>query len=185
MRIVIFGPPGAGKGTQAQHIAGHYKVPHISTGDIFRQNIREATPLGLEAKRYSDAGDLVPDALTNAMVKQRISAEDCRNGFLLDGYPRTVAQADELAGMLEETNSSLTVVINLIVPDAELIERLGKRGRADDTIETIGNRLKVYHESTKPLIGYYRTAGLLSDVEGVGSIEAISHNIISVIDGRR
>jgi adenylate kinase len=182
MRLILFGPPGAGKGTQAEFIARHFAIPHISTGDIFRENIRNKTPLGLEAQRWSDAGNLVPDSVTNAMVRDRLAQNDCATGFLLDGYPRTTAQADELAGMLKERYTALNAVVNLIVPDADLVERLLKRGRSDDTRETIARRLEVYHESTKPLIGYYRDMKLLRDVEGVGSIVDITGRILSALN---
>jgi adenylate kinase len=181
MRLVIFGPPGAGKGTQAQHVAARYAIPHISTGDLFRDNIARGTELGLEAKRYSEAGNLVPDAVTNGMVRDRLARTDCAAGFLLDGYPRTVAQADELAAILAAAASPLDAVVNLIVPDDELIERLLKRGRADDTRATVARRLDVYHATTKPLIGYYLERGLLRDVEGVGAIDAITQRIFSVL----
>lgn len=184
MRLILFGPPGAGKGTQAAFIAQHFTIPHISTGDIFRENIRNQTPLGLEAKRYSEAGNLVPDTVTNAMVRDRISKEDCTTGFLLDGFPRTTAQADEFDAMLADMHVSLDVVVNLIVPDEELVERLSKRGRADDTVETVVHRLNVYHENTKPLIGYYRQRGILRDIEGVGRIEEITALILHAINGR-
>jgi adenylate kinase len=182
MRLIMFGPPGAGKGTQAEHVAARYTIPHISTGDLFRDNIARRTPLGLEAQRYSEAGNLVPDEVTNGMVRSRIALEDCAQGFLLDGYPRTIAQADELADMLVASGSVLDAVVNLLVPDDELIERLLKRGRADDTRDTVARRLEVYHASTKPLIGYYRERGLLRDVHGLGAIDEITRRIYSVLD---
>jgi adenylate kinase len=181
MRLILFGPPGAGKGTQAQYVAAHYTVPHISTGDLFRDNISRGTALGLEAKRYSEAGELVPDSVTNGMVRSRLEQDDCRAGFLLDGYPRTIAQADELAGMIAARGEALNAVVNLIVPDEELITRLLKRGRADDTRETIMRRLAVYRESTEPLIGYYRALDLLHDVEGFGTIDDITGRIYAAL----
>lgn len=182
MRVIMFGPPGAGKGTQAEHVAARYAIPHISTGDLFRDNIARGTALGLEAQRYSEAGNLVPDEVTNGMVRSRIAVEDCAQGFLLDGYPRTIAQADELAGMLAASGCALDAVVNLLVPDDELIGRLLKRGRADDTRDTVARRLEVYHASTKPLIGYYRERGLLHDVHGLGAIDEITERIFSVLD---
>lgn len=182
MRLVIFGPPGAGKGTQAEFIARHFAIPHISTGDLFRENIQRETQLGLEARRYSNAGELVPDSVTNAMVRERLAEKDCNKGFLLDGYPRTPAQADELAAMLAARGAALNAVINLNVPDGELIERLSKRGRTDDTAETIKRRLEVYHDTTKPLIGYYKSKSLLRDVIGVGSIEEITQRILTALN---
>jgi adenylate kinase len=181
MRLVFFGPPGAGKGTQAEFIAAHFSIPHISTGDIFRENIRQQTPLGLEARRYSDAGELVPDAVTNAMVGDRLAKDDTAQGFLLDGYPRTPAQADELAAMLSARDIALDAVVNLIVPDEEIVERLLLRGRSDDNHDTIRRRLDVYHETTKPLIEYYRERALLRDVVGVGSITDITQLILGVL----
>ena len=140
MRCILFGPPGAGKGTQAEFISKHFSIPHISTGDIFRENIRNQTPLGIEAKRFSEAGNLVPDSVTIAMVRDRLSKQDCVNGFLLDGFPRTTAQADEFDAILRDLHTSLDAVINLVVPDEELVERLSKRGRADDSVDTVLHR---------------------------------------------
>ena len=183
MRLILFGPPGAGKGTQAAFIAEHFQIPHISTGDLFRENIQKQTPLGLEAKRYSEAGNLVPDSVTNAMVRERIGRDDCRAGFLLDGFPRTTAQADELDAMLADMHVSLDVVINLVVPDEELIERLSRRGRADDSVTTVAHRLHVYHGNTKPLIGHYRRRNILRDIEGVGLIDEITARILQALNG--
>lgn len=183
MRLILFGPPGAGKGTQARYIARRFSIPHISTGDIFRDNIQRMTPLGAEVKRHSDSGNLVPDSLTNAMIRDRLAFPDCQSGFLLDGYPRTIDQADELGKILIEMDSALDAVVNLIVPDSEILERLSKRGRTDDDPDTIAHRLRVYRESTSPLIEYYRGRGLIRDVEGVGSIEDITQRILSVLNG--
>ncbi|MDH7514907.1 MAG: adenylate kinase [Bacteroidota bacterium] len=181
MRLILFGPPGSGKGTQAVSIAAYYGIPHISTGDIFRRHISEGTPLGIEAERYSSSGNLVPDGVTNAMVRERLTEPDCAEGFLLDGYPRTIVQAEELERFLRERGERITAVIDLVVPDAEVVERLGKRGRVDDTAETIAHRLRVYHETTKPLIGYYEEKGLMKHVDGVGDIDAVTQRIISAI----
>lgn len=182
MRLLIFGPPGAGKGTQAQFISTHYNIPHISTGDLFRENIRKDTPLGIAAKRYSDAGELVPDSVTNAMVKERLAQDDTAGGFLLDGYPRTPDQARALETFLP--HGAIDAVINMIVPMEELIERLGKRGRIDDSAETIRRRLVIYQETTKPLAEYYRGKGLLLDIQGVGAIEDITQQIIMAVEHR-
>jgi adenylate kinase len=181
MRCILFGPPGAGKGTQAEFISEHFSIPHISTGDIFRENIKNQTPLGIEAKRFSEAGNLVPDTVTIAMVRDRLSKPDCINGFLLDGFPRTTAQADEFDAILRDLQTSLDAVINLVVPDEELVERLSKRGRADDSVDTVLHRLTVYHDNTKPLIGYYRSRGILCDVVGVGPIEDITASILQAL----
>jgi adenylate kinase len=181
MRLLIFGPPGAGKGTQAQYVATHFRIPHVSTGDIFRANMRDDTPLGREARTYAERGELVPDAVTNAMVEQRLAETDCAGGFLLDGYPRTVDQADALDRVLAARDTELDAVINLIVPDGEIVERLAKRGRADDARETVERRLHVYHETTKPLIGRYRAQSVLRDVEGVGAIDEITARILRAL----
>ena len=183
MRLLIFGPPGAGKGTQAQFISNHYNIPHISTGDLFREHIHNGTPLGVAAKRYSDAGELVPDSVTNAMVKDRLEKDDVANGFLLDGFPRTPAQAEAMETFLPN-GTSLDAVINMIVPMEELIERLGKRGRVDDSSETIRRRLVIYHETTEPLAEYYRAKGLLLDIQGVGAIDEITQQIIMAVEHR-
>ena len=182
MRLIFFGPPGAGKGTQAGFIAGRFNIPHISTGDIFRDNITRHTPLGIEAKRYSDSGNLVPDSVTNAMVKGRLEQGDCTTGFLLDGFPRTIAQADELDAMLVSMKTPLDAVINLLVPDQEILGRLSQRGRADDSVETIQHRLHVYHENTEPLVHYYRQRSLIRDVVGVGPIDDITKRILAALN---
>jgi adenylate kinase len=179
MRLIIFGPPGAGKGTQAAFIWQEFSIPHISTGDIFRENIRRSTSLGIEAKKYIDAGDLVPDSVTNAMIHDRLEMDDCIKGFLLDGYPRTPDQADALDVMLAEMHSALDAVVNLIVPDEEIITRLAKRGRSDDSVNTIRHRLHIYHKTTQPLAEYYRERDLLIDVVGVGQIEGIRSAIVN------
>ncbi|MBN1448320.1 MAG: adenylate kinase [Bacteroidetes bacterium] len=181
MRLLIFGPPGAGKGTQAQFISERYSIPHISTGDIFRENIRNDTPLGQEAKRYSEGGELVPDAVTNAMVQARLSQPDAQNGFLLDGYPRTTNQAEALERMLPE-GTGLDAVLNMIVPENEILERLSKRGRTDDADDTILKRLRIYRETTEPIAEYYRGRGILVDIQGVGTIEDITGRIINAIE---
>jgi len=181
MRLLIFGPPGAGKGTQAQFISTHYGIPHISTGDLFRENIRNGTPLGVEAKRYSEGGELVPDTVTNAMVKERLLKDDTANGFLLDGYPRTRAQAEALESFLCK-DTCIDRVLNMIVPEDELLERLGKRGRSDDALATIRRRLRIYRDTTKPIAEYYRAKGILVDIQGVGPIEDITRQIMMAIE---
>lgn len=187
MRLLIMGPPGAGKGTQAVVVASALGVPHISTGDIFRANVSAGTPLGEEAQRYMDAGEYVPDSVTNAMVRDRISRDDCNPGFLLDGYPRTLEQVTELDMMLEADGTSLDKVVELTVDTDEVVARLLKRaqdqGRADDTAEVIRRRLEVYFEQTAPLVAVYRERGLLVDIDGMGDMAAVSERILSTIRG--
>ena len=176
------GPPGAGKGTQAAVISAMLGVPHISTGDIFRANVSEGTPLGVEAKRYMDAGEYVPDGVTNAMVRDRLSHDDCRPGFLLDGYPRTVEQVGELNAMLGSAQQKLDAVLELTVDMDEVVSRLVKRaseqGRSDDTEDVIRRRLEVYFEQTAPLIDLYRSQNLLVQVDGLGVIEDVTGRIV-------
>ena len=171
MRVVLLGPPGAGKGTQAQKLSEKLGIPQISTGDLFRKNIGEGTPLGLEAKRYLDAGDLVPASLTNALVEDRISQSDAADGFILDGFPRSVEQAIALHDMLEERNTRLDAVVEFQVSEDELFARLKDRGRADDTEEVIHNRMKVYRAETEPLLEYYRDE--LKTVDAVGALDEV------------
>ena len=171
MRLVLLGPPGAGKGTQAQKLADKLGIPQISTGDLFRQNISQGTPLGVEAKRYLDAGDLVPSSLTNALVEDRIGQPDAANGFILDGFPRSVEQATALHDMLEARDTKLDAVVELQVSEQELFSRLKDRGRADDTEEVIHNRMKVYSDETKPLLEYYRDE--LKAVDAAGSLDEV------------
>ncbi|MEI8360365.1 MAG: adenylate kinase [Deltaproteobacteria bacterium] len=183
MRIVLMGPPGAGKGTQAGFIAGLLGIPHISTGDIFRANVSQGTPLGVEARRYMDAGEYVPDDITNAMVRDRLAAPDCVSGFLLDGYPRTVEQVAELDLMLD--SRSLDCVVELVVDMDEIVDRLVKRaaeqGRSDDTEEVIRRRLEVYFEQTEPLIAAYDARGLLVRVDGLGEVAAVTARIVDAL----
>ncbi len=172
------GPPGAGKGTQAKIICDDLKIPQISTGEILRASIQAGKELGLKAKKYMDAGDLVPDEVVIGIIRERIVEPDCKNGFLLDGFPRTIEQAKALDEMLKELNRNLDVVLNLSVPEDELLKRLLERakieGRSDDNEETIKNRLNNYNQKTFPLIQYYREKGLLKEINGVGSIEQIA-----------
>ncbi|OKH76159.1 adenylate kinase [Mycobacterium sp. SWH-M1] len=171
MRIVLLGPPGAGKGTQAQKLADKLGVPHVSTGDLFRYNISNNTELGVEAKKYLDAGDLVPASLTNALVDDRLDDEDAQAGFILDGYPRSVEQAEALDQMLAKRNLSLDAVVEFKVPEEELVSRLQGRGRADDTEDVIRNRFKVYREETAPLLDHYRDS--LITVDAVGELDEV------------
>jgi adenylate kinase len=171
VRIVLLGPPGAGKGTQAVKIAEQLGVPQISTGDLFRHNISTGTPLGLEAKKYLDAGDLVPADLTNALVDDRLNDADVAGGFILDGFPRTVEQAEALHDMLERRNLKLDAVLEFRVPEEELVARLAGRGRADDTEDVIRNRFNVYRDETAPLLNYY--AAELKTVDAVGDLDEV------------
>ena len=186
MRLIIMGPPGAGKGTQAAYIAERFGIPAISTGDIFRRNVSEGTPLGVEAKRYMDAGEYVPDEVTNAMVRDRIAEADAQPGFLLDGYPRTLAQVQELDGMIEQTGHELDAVVVLTVDQDEIVSRLLQRaqveGRADDTEEVIRRRQEVYAEQTEPLIGVYRERGILSEVDGMGEVDDVTRRLFAALD---
>jgi adenylate kinase len=171
VRLVLLGPPGAGKGTQAQKLAEKLGIPQISTGDLFRQNITSGTPLGLEAKRYLDAGDLVPSDVTNKLVEERINQPDAADGFILDGFPRSVDQAEALSRMLAQHNHKLDAVLEFQVSESELLTRLKDRGRADDTEEVIHNRMKVYRDETEPLLQYYRDE--LKPVDAVGSLDEV------------
>jgi adenylate kinase len=186
MRIVFMGPPGAGKGTQAAILSRAFGIPHISTGDIFRANVSEGTPLGIEAQRYMDAGEYVPDGVTNAMVRDRLTHADAQPGFILDGYPRTVEQVAELDAMLRSAGHKLNVVIELTVDIDEVVQRLVKRaaeqGRPDDTEEVIRRRLEVYAEQTAPLIAVYKDHGILIQVDGLGDIDSVSSAITSAIN---
>lgn len=186
MRLIIMGPPGAGKGTQATFIAERYGIPAISTGDIFRANVSQGTPLGLEAKRYMDAGEYVPDEVTNSMVRNRIAEDDARTGFLLDGYPRTVAQVAELDGMLTDAGLALDAAVVLTVDREVIVERLLHRatveGRADDTEEVIRRRQEVYEEQTAPLVDVYRDRGLLVEVDGIGEVDEVTQRVLAAIE---
>ena len=188
IRILLIGPPGAGKGTQAALLAQHFGIPAISTGDIFRENVRNETPLGLEAKAFMDRGEYVPDSLTNALVRDRLNQEDAVAGFLLDGYPRTIDQVEELDDILEETEKKLDVVVQLTADSEELLRRLSGRaqdqGRSDDTPEVIKRRLDVYEEQTAPLIDIYASRSLVAKANGLGEIADVTNRIIEVLDAR-
>jgi adenylate kinase len=171
VRLVLLGPPGAGKGTQAEKLAEKLGIPQISTGELFRRNIENGTKLGLEAKRYLDAGDLVPSELTNQLVDDRIDEPDAAGGFILDGYPRSVEQAKALHEMLERRGTDIDAVVEFRVSQDELLQRLKARGRADDTEDVILNRMKVYREETAPLLEYYSSQ--LKTVDAVGSTDEV------------
>ena len=185
MRLIILGPPGAGKGTQAARIAEHFGIPPISTGDIFRANIKNETPLGLEVKSILAAGGYVSDDITNAIVESRLAEADCEPGFLLDGYPRTLGQVDALDEMLAKGDRPLERVLELVVPDDAVVARLLKRaeieGRADDTEEVIRERMAIYHRETRPLSEAYAARGLLVEVDGEGSMDEVFDRIVRAL----
>ena len=186
MRLIMMGPPGAGKGTQADIVCEGMSIPHISTGDIFRTNVTQGTALGIEAKRYMDAGEYVPDGVTNAMVRDRLAQADCSTGFLLDGYPRTIEQVGELDSMLATQGAGIDAVVELTVDIDEVVQRLVKRaadqGRADDTEEVIRRRLEVFAEQTAPLTSLYASRGLLAQVSGMGDVADVTARIHAVLN---
>ncbi len=182
MRLVLVGPPGAGKGTQAAVLSEELAVPHISTGDLFRANINNETPLGEKAKSYLDAGELVPDEVTNEMVRQRLAEPDAQEGFLLDGFPRTTPQADVLSRILGENGMELTAVLQFDVPEEELVRRMLERGRSDDTEDVIRRRLAVYNSETAPLLDYYRAK--LITVDAFGTVEEITARALEALRTR-
>jgi adenylate kinase len=212
MKIILLGPPGAGKGTQAKNIGEYYSLPHISTGDILRENINNNTPLGIKARSYMSRGELVPDELLITIIKDRLSKSDCSNAFLLDGYPRTIPQADALQMILTESNKKLDVVLNISVDDEELIKRLSCRRmcacgasyhvifnpplkdgicntckgklyqRDDDKEDAVRNRLIVYKKQTQPLIEYYSKKGILRTIDGGNGISQIFEDIKKVLE---
>jgi adenylate kinase len=184
MNIVLLGPPGAGKGTQAVLLAKHKHVPHISTGEIMREAVASGSELGSKVKGYLDKGDLVPDKLVIDLVRDRLSRDDCKIGFLLDGFPRTVDQAKALVKMLSEIHRELTHVVDLVVADKVLVDRIQKRGaqgsgRSDDTAEVAMKRLEIYKKQTAPVSDYFRTVGKVIDVDGIGSIEDVEARILA------
>jgi adenylate kinase len=191
VRVVLLGPPGAGKGTQAQIIADRLGVPAISTGDIFRANVSGQTELGKKAKVYMDAGDLVPDEVTVAMVRDRLSEPDAKTGFLLDGFPRTIAQAEQLRDSLAEMGHRLDRVLELVVDEEELVRRLSGRRmlvegkmvqREDDRPETVRHRLQVYREQTAPLSGWYDEQGLLTPIDAIGEIDEVTARAMAALE---
>ncbi len=188
-RMLMMGPPGSGKGTQASRIADKLGIVAISTGDIFRYNVKEMTPLGREAKQYMDNGDFVPDDVTNRMVADRLSQPDAEGGFLLDGYPRTAGQVKALDEILQDAGQELSVVVELTVPDDELVTRLLKRaeteGRADDTQDVIQHRLDLYHEQTAAVIDSYAPRGIVASVNGTGQIDDVTERLLQAVYGVR
>lgn len=182
MRLLIVGPQGAGKGTQAALLADSLGIPHVSTGDLFRANLAGGTELGMLAKKYMDAGELVPDEVTQEMVADRVAQPDAERGFLLDGFPRNVPQADWLNGMLEKLEKPIEVVVLLTAPDEVLLDRMLARGRADDTVDAISRRLDIYHRETKPLIEYYN--GRVVHVDGVGDVDEVHDRVLAAVRPR-
>ncbi|TCD53669.1 adenylate kinase [Alloscardovia theropitheci] len=186
MRLLIMGPQGVGKGTQAAKLAEHFGIPAISTGDIFRYNIKNETELGKQALAFINKGELVPDELTNSIVKDRLAMDDAKNGWILDGYPRNASQVEALDAMLEELGTPLDAVVALDADHDVLMERMMKRaeieGRADDTPEAIAKRLDVYAKETAPLLDIYSERGQLVKINGVGEIDEIQANIVSELE---
>ena len=185
-RLLIMGPPGAGKGTQASRVADRYGIPAISTGDIFRANIKNETPLGLQVKEITASGGYVSDDITNEIVRDRLAEPDAANGFLLDGYPRTEAQVDALAGMLAETGHRIDGVLMLTVDEDEVVGRLLKRAevenRPDDTEDVIRERQAIYRRETEPLAAVFRAKGLLVEVDGMGEVDVVTHRIFNELE---
>lgn len=212
MKIVMLGAPGAGKGTQAIKIADKYDIPHISTGDIFRANIKGGTELGQKAKSYIDKGELVPDEVTIGMLLDRIAQDDCKNGYVLDGFPRTIPQAESLTEALKSQGDQIDFALNIDVPDEAIIKRMsGRRAcpkcgatyhivyaapktenicdkcgteliiRSDDKPETVKDRLNVYHQQTEPLIAYYKTAGVLREVDGTQELPKVFEDVVAIL----
>jgi adenylate kinase len=182
MRIVFIGPPGAGKGTQAERIVAAYRLAHLSTGDMLRAARDAKTEIGLKAEGYMSRGQLVPDDIILGIIAQRLKRPDCRAGYLLDGFPRTIAQAEALDAMLRGQNAPLDAVLELDVPEDELFRRLAGRGRTDDQPEVITQRLVAYRQQTAPLLEYYAKQGLLKKVNGLGSVEEIFARVKTELD---
>jgi adenylate kinase len=187
-RLLLIGPPGAGKGTQAARLSGAYGIPAISTGDIFRSNVKNETELGKLAKRYIDAGDNVPDEVTNALVRSRLAETDAQRGFLLDGYPRTVDQVRELDEYLAGDGTGLDAVVEIVADPEETVARLRRRsteqGRSDDTDEVVRHRLEVYARETAPIISLYEARGGVVKIDGHGSIDEVTDRIIAALSSR-
>ncbi len=188
MRLIMLGPPGAGKGTQAALVSAAHGVPAISTGDIFRANIKNETPLGLQVREITASGGYVPDEVTNAIVRDRLAEADAARGFLLDGYPRTTGQVEALDAMLAESGAALDAVVELTVDTDEVVQRLLARaveqGRADDTEDVIRERMRIYAEETAPLAAVYRERGLLTQVDGMGTVDEVTARIEGALPGR-
>ncbi len=184
MKIILFGPPGAGKGTQAKKIVDHYNIPHLSTGNIFRYNIKNETELGKKVKSIMDAGKLVPDETVVELVVDELQNDKYDNGYILDGFPRTVPQAKALDQFLAENSTSIDTFITLTVPEEELVQRILSRGegRSDDTPEKVRTRLEVYRNETEPVLNYYKEKGMVTEVDGVGTIDEIFERIKEVLD---
>ena len=184
-RLLLIGMPGAGKGTQAERLSQSYGIPAISTGDIFRHNVKNETELGKQAKAFMDRGEYVPDSLTNALVRDRLSHDDAKNGFLLDGYPRTADQVAELDDILASMGEKLDAVVNITANTDEVVKRLLNRakeqGRADDTEDVIRRRLEVYEEQTAPLIAIYESRGLVRTVDGLGEVDEVTARIVNTL----
>ena len=187
MKLILLGAPGAGKGTQAEIISEKYNIPTISTGNIIRAALKNGTEMGLKAKSYIDAGELVPDDVVIGIIRERLSEDDCKGGFILDGFPRTIPQAEALDKILSKTGEEVTATVSIMIPDEMIMERIKgralKEGRADDASEEIINtRIVTYHNQTEPLIEYYTEAGKYNEIDGVGTIDEVKDRIFSVMD---
>jgi len=179
MRLVILGPPGAGKGTQAELMSEALGIPHISTGDLFRANISQGTPIGVEAKKYLDSGNLVPPEITVSMVRDRVAEPDAAKGFILDGFPRSTEQAVALEGILEDLSAKLDGVLSFKVDTEVVVERMLARGRGDDTEDVIRNRMAVYEAETAPLLDHY--ADQVTEIDAVGAVDEVHQRVLSAL----